>query len=106
MLHSNTYVLGIRPLEIIYSFSVGIDLRRQNLTSIVYAGPHVKSKIIIGARVVVMPNACPAWGAGSTPVLVGRLSPVNIPYYEEIRVQGLRSPDPKFRILSLGDNGI
>ena len=34
MLHLNTYVMGLRLLEIFYSFSVGIDFRRQNLTSI------------------------------------------------------------------------
>ena len=32
-LHLNTYVMCLRPLEILYSFSVGIDFRRQDLTS-------------------------------------------------------------------------
>ena len=33
-LHLNTYVMGLRPLSMCNSFSAGIDLRRQNLTSV------------------------------------------------------------------------
>ena len=37
----NLYVMGLRPLEIIYFFSAGIDFRRPTLTSKV--GPSTES---------------------------------------------------------------
>ena len=38
LIHLNTYVMGLRPLEILYSYSAGIDFsdRRQILTTKVY----------------------------------------------------------------------
>ena len=33
-IHLNTYVMGLRPLEIFYSYSAGIDFSRQNLRTI------------------------------------------------------------------------
>ena len=32
-IHLNTYVVGLRPFEIFFSYSAGIDFSRQNLTS-------------------------------------------------------------------------
>ena len=46
MFHLNTHVMDLRPLEIIYSFSAGINLRRHNLTSVIMTskfGPVLKT---------------------------------------------------------------
>ena len=34
LLHLNTYAMDLRPLQMFISFNAGIDLRRQNLTSL------------------------------------------------------------------------
>ena len=33
LLYLQDYVMGLKPLELFYSYSAGIDFRRQNLTS-------------------------------------------------------------------------